>query len=114
MDVIKTKKYNGMGIFQEAKQRKIDGMGYRARRYKILWENKKCSWNWLAIEWGIRWSDKWQLFPVWNASNNMNRSLLFGIWKLYFQITYCRANSFNQHRKLFLRKKLWKFYQLVY
>ena len=108
-----TKKYEGMGIFQEAKQRKIDGMGYRARRFKILWESKKCSWQHLSIEWGIRWSDKWQLFPIGNASDNNHRALIFGVWKLYFLISYARNHSFNQDRKLFLRKKLWKFYQLV-
>lgn len=106
-------KYKGMSIFKEARQRKLDGMGYRARRFKMLWENKECGHNWLAIAWGIRWSDKWQLIPIWNTSDNCNRSITFGIWKLYFQIDYHRKNSFNQYRKFILRNKLWRFYQLI-
>ena len=102
-----------MNIFKEAKQKELNGMGYRARRFKIIWKSKTVSWNWLAIEWGIRWSDKWQLFPIWNGSHNGQRSLIFGFWKLYFQIIWHRKHSFNQDRKLFLRKPLWKFYQLV-
>jgi hypothetical protein len=65
------------------------------------------------IEWGIRWSDVWQLFPIINVSDNCNRALMFGVWKLYFKVSYARAKSFNQNRKFFLRQKLWKFYQLV-
>jgi hypothetical protein len=108
-----TKKYEGMGIFQEAKQRKLDGMGYRARRFKILWQSKTCSWQHLMIEWGIRWSDQWQLFPIRNVSDNCHRAIMFGFWKLHLTVSYARAGSFNQDRKLFLRQKLWKFYQLV-
>ena len=108
-----TKKYDGMGIFQEAKQRNVDGMRYRARRFKILWQSKKCSWQHLMIYWGIRWSDQWQILPIRNVSDNCNRAIMFGFWKLYFTLSYARAGYFNQDRKLFLRKKLWKFYQLV-
>lgn len=102
-----------MGIFREAKQSEIDGMGYRARRFKILWESKKCSWQHLTIEWGIRWSDQWQFIPIRNVSDNCHRAIMFGFWKLHLTISYARAGSFNQNRKLFLREKLWKFYQLV-
>lgn len=107
------KNYYGMSVFQEAKQRKIDGMGYRARRFKILWQSKKCSWQHLMIEWGIRWSDEWQLFPIRNVSDNGHRAVMFGFWKLYLTVSYARSDSFNQNRKLLLRKILWKFYQLV-
>lgn len=107
-------KYSGMGVFQEAKKRKIDGMGYRARRFKTIWKSKKCSWQHLMFEWGIRWSDRRQIIPIWNVSNNCNRALTFGFWKLHFTISYARAGYFNQNRKLFLRKPLWKFYQLVF
>ena len=110
---MKTRKYEGMNIFQEARQRKRDNMGYRARRFKIVWSNKDIPWNFFATEWGIRWSDKWQLFPIWNMSDNCQRSLLFGFWKLYLQIIYTRTEAFNQNRKFFMRKRLWKFYQLV-
>ena len=102
-----------MNIFKEAKQKEKKGLGYRARRFKIIWQNKNVNWNWFAVEWGIRWSDKWQILPIWNASHNGQRSLMFGFWKLYFQIIWHRKKSFNQNRKFFLRKKLWKFYQLV-
>jgi hypothetical protein len=108
-----TDKYKGMGIFQEAKERKVDGMGYRSRRSKIIWQSKTCSWQHLMIEYGIRWSDQWQLFPIKNVSDNCHRAIMFGFWKLYFTISYARCSSFNQDRKLFLRKRLWKFYQLV-
>ena len=67
---METKNYDGMGIFQEAKQREIDGMGYRARRFKIVWQSNKVSWQHLMIEWGIRWSDKWQFLPIRNVSDN--------------------------------------------
>ena len=108
-----TKKYDGMGIFQEAKQREIDGMGYRARRFKIVWQSKNCSWQHLMLDWGIRWSDQWQILPIRNLSDNYHRAIMFGFWKLHLTISYARAGSFDQDRKLFLRKKLWKFYQLV-
>lgn len=101
-----------MNIFKEAKQKKIKGFCYSANRFKIIWRNKKVSWNWLAFEYGIRRSDKYQLVPIWNASHNNQRSLMFGFWKLYFQIIWHRKESFNHKRKLLLRKPLWKFYQL--
>jgi hypothetical protein len=105
-------KYEVMGIFQEAKQRKLDGMGYRSRRFKIIWQSKTCSWQHLMIEYGIRWSDQWQLLPIVNVSDNNHRAIMIGFWKLYITLSYARARTFNQDRKLFLRKMLWKFYQL--
>lgn len=110
---MKSNKYVGMNIFQEARQRNKDGMGYRARRFKIIWESSKCSWQYIMIDWGIRWSDKWQIFPVRNVSDNCHRALMFGFWKLHCTVSYARRHSFNQDRKLFLRKQLWRFYQLV-
>lgn len=101
-------------IFKEAEQKELNGMGYRARRFKIIWQNKKVSWNWLAFEYGIRWSDKWQVFPIWNLSHNNQRSILFGFWKLYFQVIWHRKKSFNQIRRLLFRKPLWNFYKLVW
>lgn len=102
-----------MNIFKEAKQRKLMQMGYRARRFKILWKSKTVSWNYISIEWGIRWSDLWQLFPVWNMSDNCKKSLMFGIWKLYFEISYYRKRSFNQDRMLPMSRKLRRFYRLI-
>jgi len=110
---MESKKYDKMGIFQEAKQREIDGFGYHARRFKIIWQSKKCSWQHLILEWGIRWSDQWQIFPIKNVSNNCNRAIMFGFWKVYLTVSYAREDYFNQNRKLLFRKKLWKFYQLV-
>jgi hypothetical protein len=101
-----------MNIFKEAKQRELEGMEYCARHFKILWKNKEITWNWLGVEYGIRDSDRWQLFPIWNLSHNCQRSLCFGIWKLYFQIIWFRKGSFNQDRKFIFRKRFWKFYQL--
>ena len=55
METIDIKKYEGMGIFQEAKQRSIDGMGYRARRFKIVWQSKKLyATNQAKIDMGIK------------------------------------------------------------
>ena len=88
-------------------------MGYRARGFNIIWQSKKCNWQHLAIKYGIRWSDKWQIFPIWNVSDNCHRAIMFGVWKLHFTISYARSGYFNQSRKLFLRSYLWKFYQLV-
>jgi len=76
-----------MNIFKEAKQRDLMQMGYRARRNKILWHSGKPG-NYFCIEYGIRWSDKIQYFPIWNTSHNCQKSLLFGFWKLYFEIIY--------------------------
>ena len=102
-----------MNIFKEAAERKATGYGYRTRRFKIVWQSKTCSWQHLMIEWGIRWSDQWQLLPIRNVSDNSHRAIMFGFWKLHLTASYARADYFNQDRKLFLRKKLWKFYQLV-
>jgi hypothetical protein len=74
-------RYFGLTIFQEAKKKKADGFGYRARRHVTLWQSKKVSWNRLFIERGIRWSDKIQWFPIINTSHNCQRSLSFGLWK---------------------------------
>lgn len=79
---METKTYDGLNIFQEAKQRKADGMGYHARRYKVFGR--------MVISYGIRWSDKWQLFPIWNMSNNCDNALMFGFWKLYLEFSYTK------------------------
>ena len=105
--------FKRMNIFEEARCRKNNGYGYHSRKFRVVWNSKKVSWNYIMIDWGIRWGDRIQYFPIWNTSNNCDRSLLFGFWKLYFQIRYCRKGSFNQKRKFFMRKKLWRFYQLV-
>lgn len=80
---------------------------------KIIWQSKKCSWQHLMIRWGIRSANHIQLIPIKNVSDNCHRTIMFGFWKIYFTVSYARAGYFNQDRKLFLRKKLWKFYQLL-
>ncbi|MFA5299766.1 MAG: hypothetical protein WC389_16395 [Lutibacter sp.] len=112
METIDIKKYDGMGIFQEAKQREIDGYGYHATRCKVLWNGKKASWQHIIVIWGIRFSERWQLFPIWNTSNNSNRSLSFGIWKLFLQISYSRAKSCNYLFKMPFFRQLRKVYLL--
>lgn len=107
-------RYFGLTIYQEAKKKKVDGFGYRARRFLMLWHSNKCAWNWFAIEYGIRWSDKLQWFPIWNSSHNNQRSVTFGIWKLYFQLIYYRKVTFNQKRKLLFYIGLNRFYRLVF
>lgn len=102
-----------MNIFKEAKQNKLLGKSYYARRMFVVWKNKNVPWNWLAFEYGIRRSNKLQIFPIWNASTNGARSLIFGFWKFYIQVIWHRKNGFNQNRKLFLQRRLRKFYQLV-
>lgn len=106
--------FENMSFFKEASHRKVCGLGYSVSRFKILWSGKTDYWNWFGIEYGIRRSDFWQIFPIWNISHNGQRGLKFGFWKLYFDVIYYRKSSFNQNRKLFLRKKLWKFYQLLF
>ena len=106
--------FQNMSLFKEAAHRELCGYGYHASsRLYILWKNKKVSWNWFGFQYGIRWSDNLQFFPIYNVSHNSQRALMFGFWKLYIQITYYRAGSFNQKRKFIFRKQLWKFYQLV-
>ena len=92
--------YEGMNIFKEAAQSKKDGLGYRARRHATLWQSKKRTWNRLFIEAGIRYSDVWQVFPVWNSSHNQQRGLLFGVWLLYFEVGYYRKH-WCYHRPFF-------------
>lgn len=113
MKNVKSTTYEKANIFLEAKLRKVANYGYKSSKYITIWKSKKISWQRIYINYGIRYSDNWQLCPIWNVSHNCQRGLLFGFWKLYFEIVYYRAGSFNQERKLFLRQKLWKFYQLI-
>lgn len=102
-----------MNIFKEARLNYRNGKGYRARRAKTIWKNKKCKWNWVSIEYGIRWSNHLQIFPVWNMSCNTKRALMFGFMKLYFQVNYNRKKGFDQSQKIyFFHDRLLKTYQL--
>lgn len=102
-----------MSIFKEAKERELNGYGYNSIKFKMIWKNKNIDWNWLGLAYGIRNSKKWQLFPIWNTSNNCQRSLKLGFWKLYIELIWHRKQIFNQDRRFFLRERLWKFYQLI-
>lgn len=103
-----------MNIFQEAKQAKQKGYGYTAIRTKIIWQSKIKKISGITIDYGIRRSNEYQILPIWNTSNNLNRSLMFGLWLLYFRIAYHRKKPFNQDRKFLFRQRLWKFYQLFF
>lgn len=58
--------------------------------YFTIWEtsSKEKPWRHVFISIGIRRSDKLQFFPIWNTSDNCQKSLLFGCWKLYLEIGY--------------------------
>lgn len=103
-----------MNILKEAKESELKGMGYRARRFKLLWQSKKCSWQHIYVQYGIRWSDHWQIFPIWNTSDNCKRVLLFGFWKLYFEIAYQRKNNSYYLQKCPLFSTFRKFYLLIF
>ena len=108
--------YKGMGVFQEAKQRKKDGYGYRASRRKMLWQSKETSWRHLSISYGIRWSDIWQILPIWNNSHNGQRAIQFGVWKLFFEISISRKSPYPYMQKfLFINNhRVKKFYLLFF
>lgn len=57
-----------------------------------IWESNKTNEpsKHVFVSFGIRRSDKWQIFPIWDMSNNCQKSYLFGFWKLYFEIGYYR------------------------
>jgi len=108
-------KYYGMSVFQEAKQRENDGMGYRASRYKIIWSgNREESWQHISIRYGIRWSDNWQIFPIRNVSDNCHRAIMFGFWKLYFELNYARAKNCHYLFKMPYFRQLRRFYLLFF
>lgn len=102
-----------MNVFKIASERQANGYGYNATKTKFIWQSKKCSWNNIRINWGIRRSEMMQIFPIWNSSHNCQRALMFGFGLIYFEIVYYRKGYFNQNRKLFMKRKLWHFYQLV-
>lgn len=58
--------------------------------YFVIWKtsSKERTWRHVFVDFGIRRSDVWQLLPIWRTSNNCQKSLMFGIWKLYFEIGY--------------------------
>jgi hypothetical protein len=97
-------RYFGLTIFQEAKKKDRDGYGYRAIRNITIWRSKKCSWNYLFLSYGIRWSDKNQYFPIWNTSNNSSRSIMIGFLKLHISFSYNRKGRYNQ--KTFLGRRV--------
>jgi hypothetical protein len=58
--------------------------------YYLIWQtsNKEKSWRHIYIDFGIRRSDMWQIFPIWLNNNNCQRAIIFGFWKLKFEIGY--------------------------
>lgn len=101
-----------MNIFKEARQSELNNTGYKVRRFFLIWRNKIISWSYFYFEYGIRWSDVWQVFPIWNISHNNQRAIMFGFWKLHFTIGYYRKKSVNQQRWQYARLK--KVYQLLF
>lgn len=79
-----------------------------------IYQNKRIVHNWFNIRYGTRRSKKLQLFPVWNTSNNCQKSLMFGFLKFYFEIVYHRKTVFNQRRQFILLHRFRKFYQLFF
>jgi hypothetical protein len=74
-------------IFKKAKENKKNGFGYYyAKRKTLINYCNDFKWKWVGYEYGIRRSNKIQYFPIWNTSNNGQYGILFGIWKLYFEI----------------------------
>lgn len=104
-------------IKNEALQNLIDKGRYYSHNRKILWQSKKTAWNWIAISWGLRDSDIRQYFPIWNSSDNSQRSLMFGFGFWYFEFIYHKAGQTFQYKwygkYLPFRKKLWRFYNLI-
>lgn len=97
-----------------ASKRDVEGKGYNYSERLILWKSKKVKWSFLSFEYGIRNSDKNQYFPIWNMSNNTQRSLLLGVGFWFIQFTYNRKKPFNQNRKFPYRKRFWSLYQLLF
>lgn len=56
--------------------------------YLTLWRSKIISWKHAGISYGIRRSNRFQYFWPWNTSNNNQKSICFGIWKLYIELFY--------------------------
>jgi len=106
------------GIKTKAFWRMIDDFGYNYSINKLIWRSKKLPWNYLCISYGIRNSEIPQYFPIWNMSNNSSRSLLFGFRFWYFQIEYHKRGKSVQNKwfgkYLPFRKRLWKFYNLIF
>ena len=105
-------------IKNKAFWRMVDGFGYNYSVRKTIWQSKKCAWNWLAISYGIRNSDKAQYFLVWNMSDNSSRSLLFGFRFWYVQLTYHKKGKSFQNKwfakYLPLRRRWWRLYNLIF
>lgn len=103
-----------MNIFKKAKENKIRTGDYFCHTYKVLWQSKKVNWNHIGISYGIRRSNKWQIFPIMNTSNNCVRSIQFGVWKFYFEARYARAGYGDYLYKYPFANKLIKFYLLFF
>jgi hypothetical protein len=57
--------------------------------YFCIWKtDKEKSWKHVFMAFGIRRSRVIQLFPIRLISDNSQKSILFGFWKLYFEIGY--------------------------
>lgn len=77
-----------MIILRQAMINKNKGKGFFAKKYRVIWENKNTTWNWIAYEYGIRRSNLWQLIPIRFSNKFTQKILTLGFWKLYFSIIY--------------------------
>jgi len=113
MNTIKEIKNNAFWRF-------IYGYGYNYNIRKSLWQSKKCSWNWVSLTYGIRNSSLFQIFPIWNMSNNCERSLLFGFGFWYFQLTYHKRYAVkisklesDYYNTFDYNNFVWRFFRLI-
>jgi len=85
---------------------------------KVIWQSKSCDWNWASISYGIRRSEKYQYFPIWNMSDNSSRSILFGIGLWYIEFTYHKKGRSFQNKwfakYLPFRNRLFRVYNLLF
>jgi len=85
---------------------------------KIVWQSKKCGWNWLAITYGKRRSTVLQLFPFLNSSNNSTRAIMIGLHLWFIEIAYHKKGKSFQNKRIarFLpfKHRLWRFYNLIF
>lgn len=61
-----------------------------SHNYFCVWRsnNKEKSWRHIYIDFGLRRSELFQLCPIWFMGNNCQKSIMFGFWKVYFEVGY--------------------------
>lgn len=79
-------------VFKAAPTNKFNPWANKAKtgnfwchNYYTVWESGGKS---AFISLGVRRSEMWQFWPIWRTGNNCQKSVMFGFWKLYFEIGY--------------------------